>query len=168
MNEKLAAINAAWATGWRKSAVSTRNTANMPPLFPSFASNTAVTPSGGKPLFQEFSRPSAGGERVCLVGANGSGKSTIPKALAGRSDLDQGRSVLSAGHPHRLPAPEPDLNATGNVGTTRPAGLPGIDPDDYLARSGCPIISASMAPRRSDVASRRRGAAGGLGADAGG
>jgi ATP-binding cassette subfamily F protein uup len=90
----------------------------MPPAPPLVALRDAAITFGGKPLFSGITLTLGKGERVALVGANGSGKSTILKALAGTIDLDGGTRFLQPG-------------TRGSVAKFVTAALPGADEDDY-------------------------------------
>jgi ATP-binding cassette subfamily F protein uup len=52
---------------------------------------------GGRPLFADVAVSIARGDRLCLVGRNGGGKSTLLKALAGLVELDQGERFVQPG-----------------------------------------------------------------------
>src|SRR5258708_6350059 len=60
------------------------------------------------------------GDRVCLVGRNGTGKSTLLKALAGEVELESGTVFRQPGariaYAPQLPAFDPDLTAAEYVG----------------------------------------------------
>ena len=52
---------------------------------------------GGAPLLDKLNFEIEAGERVCLVGRNGTGKSTLMKLFAGELQPDSGRILLSSG-----------------------------------------------------------------------
>ena len=52
---------------------------------------------GATTLFADLDLTLAGGERACLVGRNGTGKSTLLKVIAGQQDLDSGERFLQPG-----------------------------------------------------------------------
>jgi ATP-binding cassette subfamily F protein uup len=64
---------------------------------PFVALRDALVTFGGRPVFQGVSVGLARGERVCLVGRNGGGKSTLLKALAGTIALDEGERFRQPG-----------------------------------------------------------------------
>ena len=68
----------------------------MPPA-PILALREATVTFGGRPTFARISVALAKGERVCLVGRNGGGKSTLLKALAGQIDVDSGEAFRQPG-----------------------------------------------------------------------
>src|ERR1700730_4333802 len=52
---------------------------------------------GGRPTFSGVSVALARGERACLVGRNGGGKSTLLRALAGLAEIDAGERFQQPG-----------------------------------------------------------------------
>src|SRR5207302_1689474 len=68
----------------------------MPPL-PLLALRDARVTFGGRPSFAGISVALGKGDRACLVGRNGGGKSTLLKALAGLIDLDGGERFRQPG-----------------------------------------------------------------------
>ncbi|MBL8705393.1 MAG: ABC-F family ATP-binding cassette domain-containing protein, partial [Rhodospirillales bacterium] len=52
---------------------------------------------GGRPTFTGVSLALGAGDRVCLVGRNGGGKSTILKILAGLIEPDSGKVFRQPG-----------------------------------------------------------------------
>lgn len=103
----------------------------MPPAPPLIALRDAAITFGGKPLFSGITLTLGRGERVALVGANGSGKSTILKALAGQIDLDGGIRFLQPGTRIGYLSQNPDLTGGGSVAEFVAAALPGAEADDY-------------------------------------
>ena len=71
---------------------------------------------GQKLLFEDADWLITPGDRIGLVGANGTGKSTLLKILAGLETLDYGSALLHQGHYRRLPA-------AGRPGALRPHRL---------------------------------------------
>jgi ATP-binding cassette subfamily F protein uup len=98
---------------------------------PQLALRDAAITFGGKPLFSGISLGLGRGERVCLVGANGSGKSTILKALAGEIDLDAGERFKQPGIRIGYLPQSPDLSRGRSVADYVAAGLADADPTDY-------------------------------------
>ncbi|WP_221029327.1 ATP-binding cassette domain-containing protein [Actomonas aquatica] len=78
---------------------------------------------GGPPVLEEVNLQVDAGERVCLVGRNGSGKSTFMKLLAGDMAPDRGTIVKAPGvRVARLPQDIP-AGLTGTVHDVVAAGL---------------------------------------------
>ena len=81
----------------------------MPASPPIAALRGARLTFGGRPLFADIDLGIGRGERVALVGANGSGKSTILKILAGSMEVDAGSRFLQPGLRVGVLAQEPDF-----------------------------------------------------------
>jgi ATP-binding cassette subfamily F protein uup len=88
---------------------------------------------GGPPLLEEAEMLVSAGQRLCLVGRNGSGKSSLLKVAAGLIEADRGERVLQSGVTLRYLPQEPDL---GGHETTLAYVEEGLDAgtDPYRAR----------------------------------
>jgi ATP-binding cassette subfamily F protein uup len=87
----------------------------MPASPPIAALRGARLTFGGRPLFADIDLGIGRGERVALVGANGSGKSTILKILAGSMEIDAGSRFLQPGLRVGVLAQEPDFGGFANL-----------------------------------------------------
>ena len=108
-----------------------RKTAPMaPPLL--MLSDITLT-FGGTPLLEGAEMSVAPGARICLVGRNGSGKSTFLKIAAGEVEPDAGTVFRQPDATVRYLVQEPDLSGFADVRAYVEAGLaPGDEP--YLAQ----------------------------------
>ena len=106
-----------------------------PPLV---ALRDALVTYGGKPVFQGISLGLGRGERVCLVGRNGGGKSTLLKALAGIVALDAGERFRQPGARIAYMPQEPVF-------------APGQTAGDFIAQS-LTEIAGEAPPYRIDAA----------------
>ncbi len=83
---------------------------------------------GGAPLLSGAGLSVSAGERLCLVGRNGTGKSTLLKIAAGLVEPDAGRRFLQPGVTIRYLPQEPDLRGFNTTSAFVQAGLaPGDD-----------------------------------------
>ncbi|HVJ44460.1 MAG TPA: ATP-binding cassette domain-containing protein [Dongiaceae bacterium] len=103
----------------------------MPPATPQLALRNAAITFGGKPLFADITMSLGKGERVCLVGANGSGKSTILKVLAGEVELDAGERFVQPGVTVGSLPQNPDFSKGGTVAAYVGAGLHDAEAEAY-------------------------------------
>ncbi len=92
--------------------------------------NAAVT-FGGDPLWTGVDLALSAGDKACLVGRNGSGKSTILKALAGAIDLDGGERFVQPGIRIAYLAQEPDLTVHATVADYVASALPADRAHDH-------------------------------------
>jgi ABC transport system ATP-binding/permease protein len=77
------------------------------------------------------------GERVCLVGRNGSGKSTVFKALGGLTELDRGERFPQPGTRIANMPQVPEFDAAMTAGGFVAAGPPHAShPEDSVVASG--------------------------------
>jgi ABC transport system ATP-binding/permease protein len=110
----------------------------MPPTPPIAALRGARLSFGGRPLFDGIELAVGRGERVALVGANGSGKSTILRILAGIMELDAGSRFLQPGLRVGVLAQEPDFRGFATV-------------TDFVAAGGAPDHRVAALLDRLDV-----------------
>ncbi len=88
---------------------------------------------GGTPLLCGVELSVSAEERVCLIGRNGSGKSTVLKIAAGLMEFDSGSRFVQPGTTVRYLPQEPDFAGAATTLAYVEAGLgPGDDP--YPAR----------------------------------
>lgn len=87
---------------------------------------------GGTPLLEGADLTVAQGERMCLVGRNGCGKSTFLKIAAGQIEPDRGDRVLQSGTSVNYLPQEPDLEG---FETTLEYVEAGLGPHDDLYRA---------------------------------
>lgn len=67
---------------------------STPPLF---ALRDISLSFGGNPIFADLTLQIKKGDRICLVGRNGTGKSTLLKIIAGIFDIDEGTRFIQPG-----------------------------------------------------------------------
>lgn len=78
---------------------------------------------GGKPLLAGSTVTISEGERLCLVGRNGSGKSSFLKIMAGLVEADGGERITRAGTTLRYLPQEPDFSGYETVEAYVEGGL---------------------------------------------
>lgn len=88
---------------------------------------------GGKPVLEGVSLMLSEGERVALVGRNGTGKSTLLKIVAGMIEQDGGERFFQPGTTIRYLPQEPDFTGFSTVLAYVEAGLGPTD-NPYRAR----------------------------------
>ena len=93
----------------------------MPP--PALALRDAALGFGGRPLFEGLSLGLAADERACLVGRNGSGKSSLLKVLAGEIELDRGTRFVQPGLKVAYLPQDPQFSPDTTVAAHVAAGL---------------------------------------------
>ncbi len=82
---------------------------------------------GSTPLLTDANMLVYEGDRICLVGRNGSGKSTFLKIAAGLVEQDDGERFLKPGKTARYLPQEPDLSAYETIGDYVRSGLEGAE-----------------------------------------
>ncbi|WP_112309418.1 ABC-F family ATP-binding cassette domain-containing protein [Pseudogemmobacter bohemicus] len=79
---------------------------------------------GGNPVFDDLSLTVQPGDRVALVGRNGTGKSTLMKVMAGIVEADKGQVVVPAGVTVGYMEQDPDLSGFATLGEFAASKLP--------------------------------------------
>ncbi|GJM02139.1 MAG: ATP-binding protein [Rhodomicrobium sp.] len=82
---------------------------------------------GGDPLLNGVEASVFEGDRICLVGRNGCGKSSFLKIAAGLLEADAGERFLQPGVTLCYLEQEPDLSGYDTVGDYARAGLAGVE-----------------------------------------
>ncbi|VAW18073.1 Bis-ABC ATPase Uup [hydrothermal vent metagenome] len=114
---------------------------------------------GSTPLLEGIDLTVNEGERLCLVGRNGSGKSTILKVAAGLIQADDGTRFLKPGTTVRYLPQEPDLQGHDTVRAYVQAGLaPGDDPHRALTLLAALGLAGDQAPAHLSGGEARRAA----------
>lgn len=114
---------------------------------------------GGTPLLEGAEMQVHPRDRVCLVGRNGSGKSTFLKIAAGTLEPDEGTRFLQPGATWRTLEQEPDFSAYKTVEAFVEAGLaPGDDPHKATTLLETLGISPSADPQHLSGGEARRAA----------
>ncbi|MEM1298679.1 MAG: ATP-binding cassette domain-containing protein [Pseudomonadota bacterium] len=113
---------------------------------------------GGRPLFAGVSLAVAPGERICVVGRNGSGKSTMMKIAAGMVEPDTGERFVQPGRSVAYLPQDPDLSEFSTLGDYAAAELA---PDERwkaeAAMEGLKVV-ARADPATASGGERRRAA----------
>jgi len=119
----------------------------MPPPPPLIALRGAALGFGGRPLFAGLDMALAAGDRACLVGRNGSGKSSLLMALAGRIELDAGDRFVQPGTRIGYLSQAADLSGFDTVLDYVAAGLP-PDQAGETFRAEAALAPLGLDPRR--------------------
>jgi len=99
-------------------------------------------------IFDGISVALGAGDRVCLVGRNGTGKSTLLKALAGQVELDSGTLFRQPGTLVAYAPQEPAFDPALTAGALVAQGLPG-DEATQLHRVAAALDEVEIATGRS-------------------
>ncbi|HYH17833.1 MAG TPA: ATP-binding cassette domain-containing protein [Azospirillum sp.] len=102
----------------------------MPPPAPIVALQGVAVTFGGRPLFEGIDLAIARGDKACLVGRNGTGKSTLMKVLAGMIQPDGGSVFVQPGVRVAYLPQEPDFTGFRTVHDYVAAGLPAPEQDE--------------------------------------
>ena len=120
----------------------------MPAARPLITLQEAALGAPGRPLFRGLSLRLGDGERLCLVGRNGCGKSSLLRVLAGELALDAGERLVRAGsriaYLPQDPQPDPALTVADYIA----GGLGGLDPAD--AQRLAPHVEALLRDLKLD------------------
>ncbi|CAK0775498.1 ATP-binding protein Uup [uncultured Gammaproteobacteria bacterium] len=101
----------------------------MAPPPPLLALQSVTITWGGLPLFEGIDLALARGDKLCLVGRNGTGKSTLLRLLAGELRPDGGERFIQPGCRIGTLPQEPDISGFESVHDFVAAGLPAGDED---------------------------------------
>jgi ATP-binding cassette subfamily F protein uup len=106
---------------------------------------------GGAPLFEDVNVTLARQARVALVGANGTGKSTLMRMLAGLAEPDAGDITFAAGATVAFAEQEPDLSgfSTLRAYAEAPSGARGAQNPPHRAEAA--LESFSLDPDRAPI-----------------
>ena len=122
---------------------------------------------GGAPLLRAASLAVAEGDKLALVGRNGSGKSSLLKLMAGQIEPDEGARALGQGASVAVMAQDPDMSGFDTLGDWASEGL---DPGDLwrveAAGEGLSLDLARPVGTASGGERRRAALARALAADA--
>ncbi len=118
----------------------------MPPS-PLLALRDARITFGGKPTFADVSVALGKGDRACLVGRNGGGKSTLLKALGGLIELDAGTRFQQPGTRVAYMPQEPVFDPALTAGAFIAQGLP-QDAGETSHLVEAALAAIGMAPER--------------------
>ena len=128
----------------------------VPPILT--LSNILLT-FGGSPLLDGAEMSVTPGARICLVGRNGSGKSTFLKIAAGEVEPDGGEVFRQPDVTVRYLPQEPDLSGFANIAEFVEAGLaPGDEPHVAQLLLGDLGLSGDEDPAKLSGGERRRAA----------
>jgi len=113
---------------------------------------------GGAPLFEGVSLAVHPGERLALVGRNGSGKSSLMKLMAGLVEPDGGARFLRPGLTVGYMAQDPDLAAFATLGAFAGRDLDAGEEWRVAAAIDGLKLDPMLAPEKASGGERRRAA----------
>lgn len=99
----------------------------MPPLL---ALNELTLGLGKEILFNEVTLNLQPQDRLCLIGRNGTGKTTLFKVIAGLVEPDSGERTIQQGKTISLLPQEPDFSGIARIGDYIQSGLPKAEQDE--------------------------------------
>ena len=120
----------------------------MAPSPPLLALQGATVTFGGTPLFESVDLAIGRGDKLCLVGRNGTGKSTLLRLLAGEALPDGGERFLQPGCRIGTLPQEPDITGFATIYDFVAAGLP-IGDEDALHRVDAVLDRLGLPPNRA-------------------
>ena len=116
----------------------------MAPPIPLLALHEAKVAFGPRPLFDSLSMGLSRGDRACLVGRNGTGKSTLLRVLAGVQELDGGSRFVQPGVTVAYLPQDPQFEPGGTVTHHVAAGLGADHAEDPATRHQVDAILARL------------------------